>query len=81
MLAHIVKSWLLMLEIFVCIILKSLYHRRARLVIPYQARFKISSCSLSNSSKNREFIQTTSQFQEKSENLKRENLNFQESKT
>ena len=51
------------------------HHRRARWVLPYQARFKIFSCLISNSSKNQEFIQTTSQFQARSENLKNQNLN------
>jgi hypothetical protein len=55
-----------------------LAHRRARLVLPYQARFKIWSCLISNSSKNQEFIQTTSQFQAISENLKSQNLNFKQ---
>ena len=32
-------------------------HRRARLVLPFQARFKICSSLISNSSKNQEFIQ------------------------
>ena len=41
-------------------------HRRARWVLPYQARFKTCSCFISNSSKNQEFIQTTSRFQARS---------------
>ena len=53
-------------------------HRRARWVLPYQARFKTCSCLISNPSKNQEFIQTTSQFQARSENLKSKNLNFKQ---
>ena len=61
---------------FYVLTIKSPMHRRARLVLPYQARFKI--CLISNSSKNREFIQTTSKFQARSENLKSQNLNFKQ---
>ena len=53
-------------------------HRSARWVLPYQARFKTCTCLISNSSKNQEFIQTTSQFQARSENLKSKNLNFKQ---
>ena len=53
-------------------------HRRARWVLPNQARFKILSCLISKSSKNQEFIKTTSQFQARSENLKSQNLNFKQ---
>ena len=36
------------------------------------------SCLISKSSKNLEFIKTTSQFQARSDNLKSQNLNFKQ---
>ena len=57
-------------------------HRRARWVLPFQARFKTFSCFISNSSKNQECIQTNYQFQARSENLNRKKPNFkQDSRT
>ena len=45
-------------------------HRRARWVLPSQARFKIFDCLISISSKNREFVQRKSQFEARSGNRK-----------
>jgi hypothetical protein len=46
-------------------------HRRAKSILPYQARFKILSYSIQNSIKILEFIKTTSQFQTLSGILKK----------
>ena len=53
-------------------------HCRARLMISYQALFKIFSQLISNSSKIQEFINTTSQFQARSENLTNQNLKYKQ---
>ena len=53
-------------------------HRKARWVLPYQARFKIFSCLISNSSNDQEFIQNPPQFQARSEILKSRTHNFKQ---
>ena len=55
-----------------------IHHRKAKWVLPYQARFKIFSCLISKSSKNQELNKTKYQFQERSDNLKSHNLNFKQ---
>ena len=52
--------------------------RRARFILPNQAKFKILSHLISSSSKIQEFIKTKSQFQARSENLKNRNFNFKQ---
>ena len=48
------------------------------MILPYQARFKILSQLISNSSKIQEFINTTSQFQARSENLTNQDLKYKQ---